>query len=115
MERLRDLPDGTHVRVETPLNFSVATADGQNLTASTSSAATSIDASGASDNVMVYNSSPVTIFIKCGTSGVTATTASMPVLAGEKGTYYKGSATHIALLAASGSGQTIWVKAGEGS
>lgn len=114
MERIHDLADGTHVKVTAPLNFSVSSADGQTIAATTTSAATQIDATGASEDVMVWNKSAVVIHIKCGASNVVATANSMPILPGEKGSYYKGNSTHIAVIAASSTGD-IWVKAGEGA
>lgn len=112
-ERLIDLPDGNYAQVTGNLNFTI-TDNGQWLTATTSSAATQIDAAGSGEDVMIYNSGAAVVHVKAGVAGVTATTDSMPVLPGEKGAYYKGNATHLAVLAASGSIQ-VWVNAGEGA
>lgn len=111
--RLYDLADGTYAPVTAPLNFSI-TENGQAISATTSSAVHSIDPTGSSEDVLIYNPGPNTVYVRAGTGGTVATSASMPIVEGEKGSFYKAASTHLAVLSANGT-QAIWVKVGTGA
>jgi len=53
-------------------------------------------------DVMVYNPSSFTVFVRAGGSGVTAAADCMPILPGEKGAYEVGSSTHVAIISPDG-------------
>jgi hypothetical protein len=101
------------VPISANLNFPI-TSNGQLISVTASSVATSIDASGTSNDVMIYNMTSTIVYVLAGTSGTTATTSSMPILPGEKGTYFKGNATHLAVIGTVAGGN-LWVKAGDGA
>lgn len=96
--------------------FDPMTADTTALAATnaTGNAAINVPASSAGSlTVRVYNSGTVTIFIAFGGSTVVATTAKMPIPAGNTEVFSIGAATYIAGITASGSG-TLYVTPGRG-
>lgn len=95
-------------------NFSIQT-PGQVVTATTSSSVTSL--SGAARfgrDVMIDNPGPNDVYVRSGDDAAVATTACMRILAGEKGAYFKGSHTHLAVISPDGN-QPITVFVGDGS
>lgn len=57
---------------------------------------------GAGDDIVLVNNTPTVIFVRTGTSAVTADLLAMPILPGEKGAYSIGrarqSVTHISVI-----------------
>lgn len=83
-------------------------------TATTTSQRQQIDPRGAWPDVFIYNPGPNIVRVRSGNASVTADATSMPILAGEKGAYTKGTDTHLAVISPDGN-QAIEVYIGSGS
>jgi hypothetical protein len=99
-------------------NFSLRVT-GQVVSASSAGAATLVDnvtgpGRGSRGDVLVYNPGPSVVRVRAGDAGVVADATCQPILAGEKGCWHKGDATHLAAWVASGT-QDIEVFVGSGS
>lgn len=100
------------------MNFSIAM-KGQSVAAAAApnAAAVAIDAAAtptrASSDWMIYNPGPGTVHVVCGVAGVQADATCMPILAGEKGAWSAGRATHLAAYSPSGA-QSLLVFVGAG-
>lgn len=89
----------------------------KSISASSSTANVALDTSlaGRNKSVRVYNDLSEKVFIKFGTSGITAATTDMPIGAGATEVFeINSSHTHVAAITASGSG-TIYFTEGEGA
>jgi hypothetical protein len=93
-------------------NFGISSG-GMALAAATATQATLIDPPGLFPDVMIYNPGPYVVRVRVGLVGVTADATCMPILVGEKSSYFKGANTHIAYISPSGN-QAIEVFDGEG-
>jgi len=98
-------------------NFSLSVT-GQIVTATPAGTAVVIDAPGygAHDDVIVYNPGPELVRVRVGDDAVVAhntTPVCQPILAGEKGSWSKGAATHMAVWVASGT-QDVEIFVGHG-
>lgn len=93
-------------------NFQI-TNPGQSIDATTTSAAIPL-VGRCGNQAMIYNPGPNIVFVRVGYAEIVATPLCMPILAGEKGAYAIGLATHIAVLGSKGP-QTIMVFTGQGS
>jgi hypothetical protein len=92
--------------------------DGYAITATSASAATLITTKSTSaeliaHDVMVDNPGPTDVYVAAGGSAVVATLNSVRVPANSLQPYFKGDATHIACITASGS-QSILIHVGDG-
>ena len=65
-------------------------------------------------DVMIYNPGPGTVYVRAGDGNVLADANCQPILAGEKGAWHKGAATHLAAYSPSGA-QTLLVFVGAGA
>lgn len=83
-------------------NFGITHPDGRLINVTAASAATLIDATGSSSDVLIFNPGPATVHIKAGAAGVIATTSSVPLPAGNSQVFFKGWSTHLAMIASSG-------------
>lgn len=95
-------------------NFSIAGPAGVSAPATVTSSSVAVDAAQKHTDVLIHNPGAATVFAKAGDSTVVATTLSMPIPAGALVSFFKGPATNIAVIMASGTGSlTIFV--GEGA
>lgn len=100
------------------MNFSIAI-KGQSVAAAAApnAAAVAIDAAAtatrANSDWMIYNPGPGTVHVVCGGTSAQADATCMPILAGEKGAWSAGRATHLAAYSPSGA-QNLLVFVGDG-
>lgn len=95
------------------MNFSI-TQNGTTITATALSVAHDLGVGAhLQSDIMIINMGPQDVYVRAGQAGVAATTSSMRIMAGEKGTYSKGQATHLAVLSPNGD-QAITVFLGSG-
>lgn len=87
--------------------------EGQLVTATTAGTARAV-VNKFNKDVIIYNPGPTIVHVLAGDSTVTATDLCMPVVAGEKWAYGKGSATHIAVKSETGT-QNVYIFDGEGA
>lgn len=96
------------------MNFSIVN-DGTSVTSTTASSTVALPTTTySSENIMIDNPGPYSVYVRAGASTVTASTLSMRISPGEKSAYRKGTSTHIAVISPEGT-QTIVVYLGEGS
>jgi hypothetical protein len=81
------------------------------VSATTSTAATAI--TGTADQVRIYNAGSALVHVKFGLTGVTATTADMPIPSGAIEVFTIGYQTHVATITPSGTA-TIYFTRGSG-
>ena len=95
--------------------FSPIATTAVSVSASTASGALTMPTTPANPTVRVYNSTAVVVFIKFGTSTVTAATTDTPIPAGGVEAFsINPNVTHIAGITASGTG-TLYATTGFGS
>lgn len=97
----------------TALNFDILS-EGLALSATTAAnQRTQLDPSGAYPDIMIDNRGSADLYVIAGDATAAANANCQRIPAGHIGSFYKGTATHIAYVAASGT-IAFWVKAGRG-
>jgi hypothetical protein len=92
--------------------FAPSGADTVQLAATAASASVSLDPN--SSVVRVFNAGPNIAYLQFGGTGVTSTTAKMPIAAGNTELFTKGVQAKVAAICDTGNTATLFFTAGEG-